>query len=72
MTTVFTPTPDEIDTFRVVEEEAAYGCSVHASEMRPENLTAARRLVELGYLSEEDNDFEITEAGSAAFADCGR
>ena len=69
----FTPTPDQIDTFRAAEEEAEYGCPVNAADMRPENLEAARQLVALGFLTEdEDHDFYITTEGQEAFADVGR
>lgn len=67
-----TPTPEQIDVFRKVEEEAQYGSSVHDEELTSAEFLTALQLTGLGYLLRGHGDFEITAKGQAAFADCGR
>lgn len=66
-----TPTPMQLDVFRKVEEEAAYGNAVPENDLTFDEYLTAKQLTELGYLTHEGGEFEITAEGQAAFADCG-
>lgn len=68
----FNPTPEQIDVFRMVEEEAAYGNALADDQFTIRQSHVARELADLGYLDCLGDVFEITAEGQAAFADCGR
>lgn len=67
-----TPTPEQIHVFRKVEKEAQYGNAVSEDDMTAQEQRTAHQLADMGWLTIEDGDFEITSEGQAAFADCGR